>query len=114
MNSLLPFIIIGIVSGSVYGLAGVGLVLTYKTSGIFNFAQGALATVSAYVFYVLNVEHGWPWIPAAAVCLFVAAPLLALMLELVARRLDGAGLAMRVVSTIGVLLVIQGIAVIIF
>ena len=53
---MLPFIIIGIVTGSVYGLAGVGLVLTYKTSGIFNFAQGALATVAAYAFYYLNVD----------------------------------------------------------
>jgi ABC-type branched-subunit amino acid transport system ATPase component/branched-subunit amino acid ABC-type transport system permease component len=111
---LLTFIIAGLVIGSAYALAGVGLVLTYKTSGVFNFAHGALATVSAYLFYFLNVEHGWPWIPAAAVCLLVAAPLLALLLELMARRLDGAGLAIRVVSTIGVLLVIQGIAVIIF
>ena len=48
---MLPFIIVGLVTGSVYGLAGVGLVLTYKTSGIFNLAYGALATVAAYLFY---------------------------------------------------------------
>jgi len=54
-------------TGSVYALAGVGLVLTYKTSGVFNFAHGALATVSAYLFYTLHVEHGMPW-PIAAVC----------------------------------------------
>ena len=40
---MLPFIVIGITTGSVYGLAGTGLVLTYKTSGIFNFAYGSLA-----------------------------------------------------------------------
>ena len=59
----MPFIITGLVTGAVYGLAGVGLVLTYKTSGIFNFAHGALATVAAYVFYALHVEHelSWPW-----------------------------------------------------
>ena len=38
MSDLLPFLIVGLTTGSVYGLAGVGLVLTYKTSGIFNFA----------------------------------------------------------------------------
>ena len=42
MTEFLPFIILGLTSGSVYGLAGVGLVLTYKTSGVFNFAFGAI------------------------------------------------------------------------
>ena len=40
---MLPFIIGGLTTGSVYGLAAVGLVLTYKTSGVLNFAHGALA-----------------------------------------------------------------------
>src|SRR5258705_136918 len=43
MHELLPFIIVGITAGSVYGLAATGLVLTYRTSGIFNFAHGAVA-----------------------------------------------------------------------
>ena len=111
---MLPFIIAGLTVGSAYALAGVGLVLTYKTSGVFNFAHGALATVSAYLFYFLNVQHGWPWVPSVLVCLGVVAPLLGILLELLARRLDGASLANRVVSTIGILLVIQGVAVIIF
>ena len=66
MHSFLPFIVIGLTAGSVYGLTGVGLVLTYKTSGIFNFAQGSLATIAAFVFYFLRTQHGWPW-PVAAV-----------------------------------------------
>ena len=41
MQDFLPFIVIGLTAGSVYGLAGTGLVLTYKTSGVFNFAYGA-------------------------------------------------------------------------
>ena len=44
MKEFLPFIISGIATGAIYGIAGTGLVLTYKTSGIFNFAQGAVAT----------------------------------------------------------------------
>ena len=42
MQEFLPFIVIGLTAGSVYGLAGTGLVLTYKTSGVFNFAYGAM------------------------------------------------------------------------
>jgi branched-subunit amino acid ABC-type transport system permease component len=32
--------VIGLTSGAVYALAGLGLVLTYKTSSVFNFAHG--------------------------------------------------------------------------
>ena len=46
--NLLPYLMIGIANGSIYGLAAVGLVLTYKTSGIFNFAHGAQAALGAY------------------------------------------------------------------
>ena len=58
LSNLLPYLVVGVAIGSVYGLAGVGLVLTYKTSGIFNFAHGALATIAAYVFYALWVQAG--------------------------------------------------------
>jgi ABC-type branched-subunit amino acid transport system ATPase component/branched-subunit amino acid ABC-type transport system permease component len=92
----------------------VGLVLTYKTSGVFNFAHGALATVSAYLFYTLHLEHGVPWPVAAVICVFIAGPVLGLVLEQITRRLSSAGLATRVVSTVGVLLVIQAIVVIIY
>jgi ABC-type branched-subunit amino acid transport system ATPase component/branched-subunit amino acid ABC-type transport system permease component len=92
----------------------VGLVLTYKTSGVFNFAHGALATVSAYLFYTLHVEHGMPWPIAAVVCVFVAGPVLGLVLEQITRRLSNVSLAIRVVSTVGVLLAIQAIVVIIY
>ena len=111
---MLPFIIAGLTAGSVYALAGVGLVLTYKTSGVFNFAHGALATVSAYLFYTLHVEHGMPWPIAAVVCVFVVGPVLGLVLEQITRRLPNVSLAIRVVSTVGVLLAIQAIVVIIY
>ncbi|MDQ1515201.1 MAG: hypothetical protein QOE80_1031, partial [Actinomycetota bacterium] len=41
MSNFWPFVIAGLTTGSLYGLAAMGLVLTYKTSGIFNFAHGA-------------------------------------------------------------------------
>jgi ABC-type branched-subunit amino acid transport system ATPase component/branched-subunit amino acid ABC-type transport system permease component len=111
---VLPFIIAGLTTGSVYALAGVGLVLTYKTSGVFNFAHGALATVSAYVFYTLHVQHGMPWVPAAVICVLGIGPLLGLGLEIIVRPLAKSGLSVRVVSTVGVLLIIQSLAVIIY
>src|SRR3981189_3278392 len=69
VQNFLPFIVIGITAGSVYGLAGTGLVLTYKTSGIFNFPYGSLAALSVFVFYFLHNQHGLPWPYAALICL---------------------------------------------
>ena len=109
MNALLPFVILGITAGSVYGLTGTGLVLTYKTSGIFNFAQGAVATAGAYVFYILHddVLH-LPAVPVALICVLVVGPVLGLGLEAMARRLADASATMQVVATIGVVLLVQG------
>ncbi len=109
MNALLPFVILGITAGSVYGLTGTGLVLTYKTSGIFNFAQGAVATTGAYAFYLLHddVFH-LPAVPTALVCVFVLGPVLGLGMEAMARRLADASATMQVVATIGLVLVVQG------
>jgi ABC-type branched-subunit amino acid transport system ATPase component/branched-subunit amino acid ABC-type transport system permease component len=106
---LLPFIIIGIVTGSVYGLAGVGLVLTYKTSGIFNFAQGALATVAAYAFYYLNVDVGLAWPFAALISVVILGAILGLGFEVMARRVARGPLAWRIVATIGIVLVVEAV-----
>ncbi|WP_261561736.1 branched-chain amino acid ABC transporter permease/ATP-binding protein [Frankia tisae] len=108
MNDLLPFIIIGLVSGSVYGLAATGLVLTYKTSGIFNLAHGAVATTAAYTFYFLRVQHELPWGLAALLSIGVVGPALGLLLELMARRLAEVRVVYKIVATIGIILAVQG------
>ncbi|MBL7487541.1 ATP-binding cassette domain-containing protein [Frankia sp. AgB1.9] len=104
---MLPFIIAGLVTGAVYGLAGAGLVLTYKTSGVFNFAHGALATIAAYSFYFLHVQHGMPWSLAAALILVVLGPIGGVVFARFAKALTGASLALRVTATVSVLLVVQ-------
>jgi ABC-type branched-subunit amino acid transport system ATPase component/branched-subunit amino acid ABC-type transport system permease component len=105
---VLPYIFAGLTTGSIFALAGVGLVLTYKTSGIFNFAHGAQASISAFLFYYLHTQHGMAWPLTAAICVFVVGPIIGLALELVAGRLPSATLPTRVLATVGILLVIQG------
>jgi len=102
VKDLLPFIVSGIATGSIYGLAATGLVLTYKTSGIFNFAQGALATAAAYLFYFLHVDHRLDWKLAFFVAVFVAGPLMGLGMELVSRRLSRQRTAWKIVGTVGI------------
>ncbi len=108
MQEFLPFIVIGLATGAVYGLAGIGLVLTYKTSGIFNFGYGAIAALVAFCFYFLN-DHGLPWGASAAISLLVFAPILGLILELVARTLGGAGETIKVVATVGFILIVESL-----
>lgn len=114
MTEYMPFIVAGLTSGAVYGLAGIGLVLTFKTSGVFNFAHGALATVAAYVFFELYVERGASWQVAALVAVLVAGPIMGTVLEVIARRVATAGLALQVGATVGLLLVIESVTTLIY
>src|SRR5580658_7950090 len=76
-----PFVIDGVSDGAIYAMAAIGLVLTFKTSGIFNFAIGAQAAASAYVFYSFRVTMGLPWPIAAILALLIVAILGSLILE---------------------------------
>ena len=44
-------LVIGVVAGSGYGLVALGLVLVYKSSGVFNFAQGEFGTIAVYALW---------------------------------------------------------------
>ena len=114
MRDFLPFVVVGLASGAVYGLGGVGLVLTYRTSGVFNFAHGAIASAAAYAFFELHEQHGLPWPLAVALVVGLFGPLMGVALELAGRRLAEVGAALRVVATVGLLLAIQGMATIIY
>jgi len=72
LSSYLPYIVIGLASGSVYAIAAMGLVVTYKTSGVFNFAHGAVGMAATFVFYSLRVDLGLPtWIAGITAVLLV-------------------------------------------
>jgi ABC-type branched-subunit amino acid transport system ATPase component/branched-subunit amino acid ABC-type transport system permease component len=110
MKDLLPFVVIGITTGAVYGLTATGLVLTYKTSGIFNFAHGALATAAAYLFYWLRVDHHMAWPLAGFISVVVLGVVFGFGLERFARGLSGMTTALKIVGTIGLVLIVQGLA----
>ena len=108
MHNFLPFIVIGLTTGSVYGLAAVGLVLTFRTSRIFNFAHGALATVAVLLFLALVYRAGLAWQVAAAIVILVIGPLMGGGFELLGRRLSPLSTEAKVAATIGLVLLIEG------
>jgi branched-subunit amino acid ABC-type transport system permease component len=115
MRTLLPFIIVGITTGAVYALASMGLVLTYTTSGVFNFAHGAIGMFATFVFNQVRVEAGWPTWLAVAVAVLVVAPVMGVIVDrLLLTRLEGASPATYVVVSLGLLVALQSAAVAIF
>jgi ABC-type branched-subunit amino acid transport system ATPase component/branched-subunit amino acid ABC-type transport system permease component len=101
----------GAVSGAVYSLIAVGLVLTYATSRVFNFAQGAVAFVVTLTFYELTQGLGWATLPAFVVSVLIVAPSLGLVVHaLVFRRLAEASDSTKIVATIGLSIALPAIA----
>jgi branched-chain amino acid transport system permease protein len=113
MSEFLALTVAGIATyGCVYALAAMGLVVTYKTSGIFNFAQGGVGMLAAFVFWQFSQAWGWNEWVAAAVVIFVLTPVLAAGLErLILRRLENAPLEAQLTVTVALLLLCLAVAV---
>nr|WSY55996.1 ATP-binding cassette domain-containing protein [Streptomyces sp. NBC_00886] len=63
----------GLSVGSAAALTGIGLIVTYRATGVLNFAHGAIAMVCAYVLRQCVVGWGWPlWLGAVVTLLFLA------------------------------------------
>lgn len=111
MEKLIGILIVAAPVGAVYALAASGLVLTYRTSRVFNFAHGAVGMFSAYLFYQAWVVWGLPLGWALALVVLVFAPLMGLVAErLVFRPLRDAATSVKVVVTVGLLVALQGAA----
>lgn len=111
MTEFLSFLIAGIVFGAIYAVSASGLVVTYNTTGIFNFAHGAMGMVMAYLFWQLWQGWGLPELVSLAIVLVVAAPVLGVVVErVVMRPLYGAATSIRLAVTLGLLLVLVALA----
>ena len=110
MEEFLDLTVLGLCTASIYALAASGLVLTYTTTGIFNFAQGAIGMLGAFAFWELHTGQGWPIPIALAVVLLVLAPLLGVVIErLIMRHLTDAPETVRIVVTISLLVALLGL-----
>jgi branched-chain amino acid transport system permease protein len=112
---VLQFIIVGLVLGSIYALAASGLVITYVSTGVLNFAFGSLAFFVARTYYWMHIEKGWGILLSAGLCLFVFSPLLGLFLYLgIFRFLRLSSQLIKVVVTLGLFVAVPQISNILF
>jgi branched-chain amino acid transport system permease protein len=109
VSQFLAYAIPGLPYGCVFALLGMGLVLTYQTSGVFNLAFGAQAYASALVFYV-TVAAGWPTWAAFLVSVVLGAPLLGVVIDLgLFRLVRSRPVLVKLVAALGLLVVIPAL-----
>jgi len=99
----------GLLSGVMYSLVAIGFVLIYKTSGVLNFAQGALLLFAALTFVSL-VERGLPFWAGIVVTLAAMTAIGALIERTVLRPLVNQPPITLFMATLGVSYVIEGAA----
>ncbi len=103
----------GLAVGSAAALTGIGLIVTYRATGVLNFAHGAVAMVCAYVLRQLVVGWNWPLPLGAAVTLLLVAPGIGLALDRAVFRplsVRGTGPARTLVASLGVFVLLVGAA----
>ena len=89
-GQLFATVVLGIAEGCVYAIAATGLVLTYTTTGVFNFAHGAVGMMSAYLYWHSSRSTTCPCVIALVLILFVFAPLVGLAIERMMRFFNDA------------------------
>jgi len=104
-------LVVGLTLGSIYAVSASGLVVVYTTTGVFNFAQGAMGMYWAFLYWELRFNRDWPAPIALIVVVLVIAPLGGVVLDrLVMRRLQGTALVLQLMVTVGLMLGFMGVA----
>src|SRR3984957_9301738 len=104
MDQFLAYVIVGLTTAAIYAVVGSGLVLTYTTTGVFNFAYGAAGMLAAFTYWQLTIGWGGPVPVALAGVLLVAAPVFGPLVERVVNPpVQGLGVAERLVVTVSML-----------
>ena len=99
----------GLLSGVMYSLVAIGFVLIYKTSGVLNFAQGAMLLFAALTFVSL-VERGVPFALALLITFAVMVALGLAIERVVLRPLVNKPPITLFMATLGLSYVIEGAA----
>jgi branched-chain amino acid transport system permease protein len=101
-------IVSGLASGGIYALLALALVIIHRSTGVINFAQGEMATLSAYIAWTLIVNHGWSYWPAFVATLAISFGGGVGIHRVVIRPVERGSVLRIVIVTIGLLVAING------
>jgi branched-chain amino acid transport system permease protein len=105
---VLETVIAGIGNGFLYGLVAIGFVIIFKSSGVFNYAQGAIVFFAALNFAGL-LGLGLPWYLAGLVTLLLLVVVAVVVERAVLRSLVGQSPLTLFMATIGISFFIEGL-----
>ena len=111
MSEFIGLTMAGLSLGAIYAIAACGLVVTYTTSGVFNFAHGAIGMFMAYAYWALRIHHHWagPW--AIIMTIFVIAPAIGLIIRWgLVQFVNVNDTGLMLVVTLAVLVSLMGLA----
>jgi branched-chain amino acid transport system permease protein len=113
MSYFMQLLIDGLATGSIYGALALAIVLVNRSTGMINFAQGAMAVLSTFVAY--SVWHaGAPLIVGLLVAVVFGVALGAVVERVIVRHFEGGDTNVAVVATIGLLVFFTGVAALLF
>jgi branched-chain amino acid transport system permease protein len=101
-------VVSGLASGGIYALLALALVIIHRSTGVINFAQGEMATLSAYIAWSLWASHAWPFWAAVAATLAISFLGGIATHRIVIRPVEGGSVLRIVIVTIGLLIAING------
>jgi branched-chain amino acid transport system permease protein len=109
MEDFLNLTLNGVSSGAIYAALGLSLVIIYRATRVVNFAQPALALISTYLAYSVNRATGSYWLGFATA--LIAGTLMGAATErLLIRPLRHRNELSSIIATLGLLLVLQAVA----
>jgi branched-subunit amino acid ABC-type transport system permease component len=112
VSQIVLFALLGLGTGALIAGIGLGIVLTYRGSGVINVATGAVAMAAGYAFYSLRTVVDTPVALLGTLAFTVA---LGVAIELLAfRPLRASSPLARLVASLGVLLTLQAGATLIY
>ena len=109
MSLFLSITLNGVAQGAIFAAVALALVLIYRSTKVVNFAQGAMGMMTTFIAFSL-LNRGLGYWPAVAVVLVIAFVFGALVERLLIRPLHGKPQLNLVIVTIGLLIVLEGIA----
>lgn len=112
---MVQFVIAGLVLGGIYAISAVGIVATYESAGVLNFAFGSMAFFIARMYYWLDTQHHWGIPASALVTVLLVGPAIGVVLWAVLfRALSRASTLVMVVAMVGLSVAIPPVATTIF
>lgn len=107
MAYFLELLVNGALTGMMYSLVALGVVLIYKSSGVPNLAQGTMVMSAAYVVWLLS-SNGLPMIFAILLGAVVMFAFGMLAERLLLRKMVGQPIIMIVMLTLGLEIFLRG------